>query len=70
MTKKHHGMTKQHHEAAPSARPLLNEKAEDSAVKMRRDRDEKSSRHNYSVEDKWNVAHIEHTNGSTPLRDL
>jgi hypothetical protein len=70
MTNKHHDSTKQHHEAAPSARPVLNEKTEDSMAAKRRDEGEKSVRHNFSVEDKRKAARVEHTNGSTPKRDL
>lgn len=70
MSRKHHDATKQHHEAAPSARPVLSVKAEDSSVTKQRDQNEKSARHNYSVEDKRKEARIEHTNGSTPPRDL
>jgi len=70
MTNKHHDSTKQHHEAAPSARPVLNEKTGDSIAVKRRDRDEESARHNLSPEDKRKAANIEHTNGSTPKRDL
>jgi len=69
MTKKNRNGTKQHHEIAPSSRPVLNEKAEDAVVIRQRDQNEKSAQHNYSLEDKRKGARIEHTNGSTPRRD-
>jgi hypothetical protein len=69
MTNKHHDVIKQHHEVAPSARPVLNEKAEDASVTKRRDQSEKSTKQNYAVDDKRKDARIEHTNGSTPRRD-
>jgi hypothetical protein len=69
MTKTNHSPNKQHHEAAPSGRPILNEKVEDAIMTKRRDQDEKSALHNYSVQDKRKDARIEHTNGSTPRRD-
>jgi len=69
MTSKHHDTVKQQHETAPSARPVLNEKTEDLSVTKQRDKNEKSARHSYAVDDKRKDARIEHTNGSTPRRD-
>ena len=69
MHKKHSDATKQHHQAAPSARPVLNVKAEDASVIKQRDLNEKSKQHNYAVDDKRKDARIEHTNGSTPRTD-
>ena len=70
MTKKPHDTKKQHHEAAPSRRPILDEKVEDAIVTKQRNQKDKSAQHNYAVEDKRKEARIEHTNGSTPHRDL
>ena len=69
MTNKHTDTTKQHHRAAPSARPVLNEKTEDASVTKQRAQNEKSAQHSYAVEDKRKEARIEHTNGSTPRSD-
>jgi hypothetical protein len=69
MNKKHSDATKQHHYAAPSARPVLDVNKEDSNVTKQRDQNEKSAQHNYAVDDKRKDARIEHTNGSTPRRD-
>ncbi len=69
MSEKHSSAAKQHHEATPGARPVLNEKAEDAIVTKQRDQNEKSAQHSYAVDDKRKDARIEHTNGSTPRRD-
>ena len=70
MTTKQHDGTTQHHETAPRGRPVLREKTEDAIATKQLNQNEKSIRHNYSIEDKRKEARIEHTNGSTPRRDL
>jgi hypothetical protein len=70
MNKKHSDTAKQYHYTAPSARPALNVRKEDLSVTTQRDQNEKSAQHSYAVDDKRKDARIEHTNGSTPKRDL
>jgi len=62
--------TKQHHEAALSGRPVLNEKVESAITAKQHDQNKKSAQHGRPTEDKRREARIEHTNGSTPRRDM
>ncbi|MDP9128191.1 MAG: hypothetical protein M3N08_08040 [Pseudomonadota bacterium] len=61
--------TDPNHAAQGTLAPGMSEKTAEFLAEKQQERNHKSARHEYPLEDKRKDARREHTNGSTPRRD-